>query len=73
MHPDDLARLDALLRQPDPADLVGRGHRLTLRAFPARQEQTLKRSVTAYLAARRGLETGTEQAVKVRRLRVVGR
>lgn len=74
MHPDDLADLDALLRQPDPADLIGRGHRQTYRGFPAQQERTLKRSVAAYLAARRGLEAVVvREAAVTRHLRVVGR
>lgn len=73
LHPDTLAALDALLRQPDPADLLGRGHRQTLRGLPALKERTFARAVAAYLAARRGLEAPTRAAVPVRRLRVVGR
>ena len=74
MTTDTLADLDALLRQPDPADLAGRGHRLTQRPYPALRERTLRHAIEAHLAARRGWHaTVSREAATVRHLRVVGR
>ena len=74
MGAEVLAALDALLQQPDPADLVGRGHRQTQRPYPALRERTLQRAIDTHLAERRGWHaTVSRDAVTVRHLRVVGR
>lgn len=74
MDVDMLAALDALLQQPDSADLAGRGHRLTQRPYPALRERTLQRAIVAHLAERRGWHaTVSREAGRGRHLRVVGR
>lgn len=74
MEADVIAALDSLLRQPDPADLVGRGHHRTLGPFPALRERTLQRAIDTHLAERRGWHaTVSRDAGTVRHLRVVGR
>lgn len=74
MSDDALSALDVLLRTPDPADLVGRGHHLTQKPLPALRERTLKRAIDAHLAERRGwTAVVVRDAMTVRHLRVVAR
>lgn len=52
----DRVRLEAylaLLAMPDGADLVGRGHRVTCSAYPAKREAFFRRITAVYFADRR--------------------